>query len=431
MVWYEGFDGSKVLEFPPAEVDAFKIDYFGFMPEANRRNNILRTKGIFKKVEPLKAYFVAALDDPDKTQIFLAPAVGYNMYNSLMIGGAYYNHSVFEKKFETELLPMYAIGNTTLAGMGAMRLNLRPNKLFSKIKLEVKASRFAYEQNVFTNNYNKISPLLGLEFKKKRPTSEWSHKLGYRYVQICRQITSYELNHSDSIYKPVQKNSNYGVHDILWQTERENALYPFSAKVNFQTGNDVQKISVTLVQKLFVSRSRYFEVRAFAGKMFYMNSASPVDYRFRTSGWIGSNDYLYDYLYVGRTEPYGLAANQFTEVDGAFKIYTPLGQTADWIAAVNVKSPRLFKLPLLVYADFGTCAKDGLAGYNSFMCDAGLDIILARDICEVFVPLYISKNIQTVNNLSPYGVDFLHQIRFTLNLYKLNPFSILRQSIPL
>ncbi|MGZ3863979.1 MAG: M1 family metallopeptidase [Bacteroidia bacterium] len=428
MIWYEGFEGSKILEFPPVEMDAFKIDYFNFMPEVNRKNNTIRTHGLFKKTEPLKASLIASLDDPDKTQMFFSPALSYNMYNGLMAGLAYYNHTVFEKKFETELVPMYATGNNDISGLAGFHFNLHPDKVFSSITLHAKAGRFAYEQNVFTNNYNKFTGEVDFEFKNKSYRSPFTHKFGYRYVEVMKEFTNYLLDTTTLDYRPFKDNFNYGVHDFVYLFSRSDALRPFNFKLNFQAGNDVQKISLTYNAKFYVSRSHYFEVRAFAGKMLYMNPYSMVDYRFRTSGWTGSNDYLYDYSYVGRSEYNGFPAAQFSEVDGAFKTYTPLGQTADWIGAINIKSPRIFKLPLLIYADFATTATDGFApGQSNFLYNAGVDIIIARDICELFIPLSVSKNIEDVNNLNK--VDFVHQIRFVFNLNKVNPFTILKQLV--
>lgn len=436
MIWYDGFEGSKVLEFPSAEIDAFKIDYFGFIPEVNRRNNTLRTKGIFRKVEPLNVKLFASLDNPDKTQIFISPAAAYNMYNGFMLGGAYYNHTVFDKRFETEIVPMYAFKNNDVTGLANFRLNFHPDNVFGDIIFSLKASRFAFEEDIVSHSYNKISPGASFELKKKRETSLYKHRFAYRYVHIQKEYTNYYFDAADTTNYSFKDNFSYGVHDILYQLNNANALTPFSLRVNFQTGNDVQKISLTFNQKFYLNQNKYFEIRAFAGKMLYMNTAPNhplVDYRFRTCGWTGSNDYLYDYSYLGRSEVYGLAANQFSEVDGNFKIYSPLGQSADWIAALNIKSPRVFKLPLMFYADLGTCANDGLVlSGDNFLYNAGLNIILIKDICEVYVPMIVSKNIQDANNTAFYsigGIDFWHQIRFTLNLNRANPFSLLKQSI--
>jgi hypothetical protein len=431
MVWYDGFEGSKVLEFPPAEIDAFKIDYFEFMPEANRSNNTLRTRGLFRKCEPLQVKLVAALDNPSKTQAFLAPAAAYNLYNGLMLGAAYYNHAIFEKNLETELVPMYAFGDKGITGLANVHLNLHPKKLLQHLSFDVKAARFAYGQDVYTNYYNRVAPGLTFELKPKAASSPLSHRMGYRYVQVFRQFTDYVATDTAlTAYAPVQADLAYGVHDLLYQFTKSTALYPFTARLNLQAGTDVQKITLSLVQKIYINSTKYLELRLFGGNIFYMRTggAGAIDYRLRMTGWRGYNDYLYDYSYFGRSETYGLAANQFTETDGAFKAYSALGQTTKWLVAMNVKSPKFARLPLLLYADAGACASDGFgAGQDPFMYNAGLDIVIGRDFCEIFVPLLLSKNMQDNNTLN--GIDFIHQVRFTFNLHRANPFGILRQAV--
>src|SRR5882757_2882603 len=59
-VWYNGFPNKtkRVVEFPPSEIDEFRIDYGEYIPEINRKNNSMRTHGLLKKAEPLKLSFV-------------------------------------------------------------------------------------------------------------------------------------------------------------------------------------------------------------------------------------------------------------------------------------------------------------------------------------------------------------------------------------
>jgi hypothetical protein len=426
MVWYDGFKGSKTLLFPPAEITSFKIDYNEIMPDINRKNNTIRTNGPFKKREPFKLEFIAALDNPYKTQIFYSPIMGYNMYNGYMLGLAYYNHAFFEKKLETEIAPMYAFGNKDISGLANARLNLHPKSIFSTINIGFKSQRFAYRQydgsiNGTVSSYNKFAPYINLDFKKKHATSLLQQRLTYRYVEIMNGAVA-------------QQNYNYGVHDITYQLSNNHSLYPTLIKVNGQANADMQKVSVTLTQKIFVSKTHFFEIRAFAGKMFYQNSTSSVDYRFRISGWNGGNDYLYDNLYFGRGEPNGLSSAQFTETEGAFKVYTILGQSSDWVATLNIKSPKIFKLPLLFYADIGTCASDGWGPVvpnqsQTLFYDAGIDIVIYRDVFEIFVPLVISQNIQNNNTLNGVSNNLFQQIRFVLNLNKVNPFTLIKQAV--
>ncbi|HKC69917.1 MAG TPA: M1 family aminopeptidase, partial [Bacteroidia bacterium] len=421
MVWYDGFEGTKTLVFPPSDVTSFRIDYNETMPDINRKNNTIKTRGLLKKREPIKPEFITAIDNPYKTQLFYTPIMGYNLYNGYMLGLAYYNHSLFEKKVETEMAPMYAFGNKNLAGMANIKSNLHPKNIFSTINIGIKVQRFAYEQNVFTNNYNKFAPYINLDFKKKYAASPFQHRVTYRYVEIVKDVLGADNN---------QHTINYGVNDILYQFANSNALYPTLIKVNGQANADMQKISVTLLQKIFINKTKYFEIRAFVGKMVLQNQNTSIGYYFKLSGTRGDNDYMYDNLYFGRAEQQGLAAAQFIENDGAFKVYTYLGQTNNWLTTLNIKSPKLFKLPLLVYADFGACAPDGVgSSYKNIFYDAGIDIVLYRDIFEIFVPLGISKNIQDLNTLIGTKNGIFQQIRFVLNLNKINPFSVLKQEI--
>jgi hypothetical protein len=432
MVWYDGFEGTKTFLFPPAEITSFRIDYNEVMPDINRKNNTIKTHGLLKKREPIKPEFIAAIDNPYKTQLFYSPIMGYNLYNGYMLGLAYYNHVLLEKKLETDVAPMYAFGNKNITGMANAKLNLHPTGIFSTINIGVKAQRFAYEQNVFANNYNKLAPYINLDFKKKYATSLFQHRLTYRYVYIQKQITRYEENALNNGYNAVQQNINYGVHDILYQFANSSTLYPMLVKVNGQMNSDMQKISITLVQKIFVNKTKFFEIRAFAGIMNLQNQNTTVPYYFKLSGTKGDNDYMYDNLYFGRAEQQGLAAAQFTENDGAFKVYTFLGQTNNWLTTLNIKSPKLFKLPLLLYADIGACAPNAaLLSNQTFFYDAGIDIVLYRDVFEIFVPLGISKNIQDNNTLNGTKIGIFQQIRFVLNLNsnKINPFGLIKQAV--
>ena len=69
-VWIDGFEGSKTVPYINGGYDHIRIDYFGEMPETNRKNNIYKTKGIFKKWEPLKLQLIGSLYHPEKHKFF-------------------------------------------------------------------------------------------------------------------------------------------------------------------------------------------------------------------------------------------------------------------------------------------------------------------------------------------------------------------------
>jgi hypothetical protein len=115
-----------------------------------------------------------------------------------------------------------------------------------------------------------------------------------------------------------------------------------------------------------------------------------------------------------------LPAAQFTENDGAFKIASPLGQTAKWLVAINIKSPKIGKLPLKLYADVGTSEFNESLYKDKFLYNAGLDLCLWKNIIEVYIPFAYSNDIKTYLATNNKG-NFFDTVRFTLNLHNINP----------
>jgi len=429
MVIYDGFKDKQVLDFPSIEADYFKIDYMEDMPEINRKNNTIRTSGLFKKVEPLKLQFLSSLDNPNKTQLFYSPVAGWNNYNKWMVGMAFYNTTVIPKKFEYELMPMYSFGTNDIAGYGRLTYNIYPkNKLFQQISLGTTTTRYAYSTNPITTNFNKIAPELNIEFKKKNATSPYTHKLRYRNITILQDNYNVHVQ-TDSAgstvtYSPTSTTKNFN--DITYSFAKKDPIKPFSVKVDLQQGENMCKTSVTGNYSInFREKHKGFDIRFFAGTFLGTSAANAGAYRFRLSGQRGYQDYLYDNVYLGRTETSGTLANQFTETDGAFKFYSPLGQTSQWITAVNLKSSLgNIKLPVNLYADIGMTGADGRTG-ETVLYDGGASLILAKNIFEIYFPVLICKGFQdykTANNLK-----YIETIRFMLNLNLLNPFDLIKK----
>jgi hypothetical protein len=79
-LWYGGFTGRMDVLFPEGNYDAFRIDARMDMPELNRQNNTVKTSGLFRHMEKLRLQWLGSVDDPQRTQLFFAPAFGVNNY---------------------------------------------------------------------------------------------------------------------------------------------------------------------------------------------------------------------------------------------------------------------------------------------------------------------------------------------------------------
>jgi hypothetical protein len=417
MVIYDGFEGNQTISFPTSDIDYFKIDYVEDMPETNRNNNIIRTTGIFKKVEPLKFQFLGSLDNPNKSQLFFTPVAGWNNYNRWMFGLSLYNNIAPEKKVEFQLMPMYSSATNDFAGYGRVMLNFFSNgSLIQNISVGITGTRYAYTNIPFNLNFNKIAPELFIEFKKKNLRSTFKNTLRYRNINI---ITDSGV----PIYSRKTSTSNFN--ELTYTFSKKDAITPFSISLNLLQSENIFKTSLTANYSYkYKEKNKSFDVRFFAGTFMGSSPKSTSDYRFRISGQRGYQDYLYDNIYLGRTETEGVLANQFTETDGAFKFYSAIGQSSKWITALNLKSSLgNMKIPLSLFADIGTTEFDGILK-NKLLYDAGICVSIRKNIFEIYFPLFICKDFESYKRAN--DLQYGETIRFTLNLNLLNPFDLVR-----
>jgi hypothetical protein len=433
-VWYNGIPNKtkRVIEFPPSEVDEFRIDYGEYIPEINRKNNSMRTHGLFKKAEPLKLSFVGAMDNPRYNQLYYLPIAGYNVYNKFMLGCAFYNYSFLQKKVEFTLAPMYAFGTKTPVGFAEIARNILPRKgSIQQITVSAKAKSFAYDKfnPAFINdaygthfgsqdlNYYKLSAMVDLEFKKKNPLSKITQHIGYTTNAIMADQVSPEFKPA-SIAITNALNTTI-INNLFYTIENKRIINPFNAAFNAQHNDRFVKLSGEVNYSLTFQKDNSLDIRLFAGAFAYKANTFNNDYRFRMSGMNGYQDYLYDYNYLGRNETQGVPFSQFVENDGAFKVWTPLGQSSKWLVSLNLKSPKVGKIPLKLFVDIGASEFNESLLNNRVLYDAGIDICLWKNILEIYIPVIYSTDIK--NALKANNKSFFDTIRFTLNLHNIKP----------
>lgn len=434
-VWYNGIPDKtkRVIEFPPSEVDEFRIDYGEYIPEINRKNNSMRTKGLFKKAEPLKLSFAGSADNPRYNQLNYLPIAGYNTHNKFMLGCAFYNYSFLQKKVEFTLAPMYAFGTRSPVGFAEIAWNILPRKSFIRqITLSSKAKTFAYQRydasylndaygtnfNSQDLNYYKVAGTVDLELKKKNPLSKINQHIGYTTNVLMTENISAELKPT-SIALTNALNTTV-INNLYYTLENKRVINPFYTIISAQHNDRFVKLSGEINYAITFAKNNSLDIRLFAGAFAYTADNFHEDYRFRMSGYSGSQDYLYDYNYIGRNEINGVPFAQFVEGDGAFKTFTYLGQSSKWLLALNLKSPTVKKIPLRLFADIGTSEfNEGMLNQR-VLYDAGVNICLWKNIFEIYIPVLYSSDIKT--NLKAIGKDnFFDTIRFTLNLHNINP----------
>ncbi|MBL4657301.1 MAG: M1 family metallopeptidase, partial [Flavobacteriales bacterium] len=154
--WYEGFDKKKQFTVSAGDYDALKIDFLKDIPEVNRRNNTLKTSGLFKKLEPLKLQVLTSFENSDRTQLFWTPVVGWNEYDHFMPGLAFYNSVLPARKFEYLIMPLYSTSSETILGSAKLGHTWYPSSTFQNIGLTAGGSRYSNGNRVLGLNSDSI-----------------------------------------------------------------------------------------------------------------------------------------------------------------------------------------------------------------------------------------------------------------------------------
>ena len=409
------FSNRKSVTLPYSGKGKLILDYEYSLPETNVKNNDIRTYGLFRRAAPLRFRFLGEVEDPYRSQIFFAPAFGFNCYDGAMAGVSFYNSLFPFRWLNWNITPLYSFKTQSLAGTALLEFS-HSLKMKTPVALHfsLPVRSFAYDFPAQTESshylrYLRVAPQFRVTYGKKLEGSAESVYLRkeeppnpYTTSLIPTVIDRWFLN-----YKLAFKN--------------QNPRQSLRLLLNLEQGKFFLKSSVTA--ELFFPYSgkrKGFSIRTFAGYFLQQQWGFYGNHNFRMAGWQGSRDYQYEGLFPGRSESAGLWSHQFMERDGAFKVMTYLGQSNNWLVAVNLKAALPLKIPLGVFADFGTYtdAKNIFPGSNTIPYDAGVMLTIIRNGFEIYFPLLMSADIK--ENSSLIHETYFEKIRFTLSLEKLS-----------
>ncbi|RMG79604.1 MAG: M1 family peptidase, partial [Bacteroidetes bacterium] len=365
-VWLDGFDKKQTVDFQ-GDYDLIKIDATNDIPEINRRNNTVKTKGLLKKTEPFRLQFLGSIENPNKTSLYWMPSAGWNNYDKTFLGLALYNTVFPIKNFNWFIAPNYSFATKMPVGIFAADYRIYSHKsIFHLIKVGVKGKQFSFlNDNVNFAYYSRINPYLHIDFKKYHARSNVQHKLKLSSVYVTNQIKNKQLEQFS--------NQTYDwYHRVVYTLENNHTLFPFDYSLQLEQHSDFVKASFEYNQYISYSDATGMNIRLFAGKFLQNNSSMPY-YNWRMDGSAASiggysYDYAYDYYLLGRTENSGLLSQQMIFNQGGFKAPTSSGSSNDWLASLNISSDIHEKLPFQIFADAG------MSSTQNFMYDAGISL---------------------------------------------------------
>ena len=118
--------GSKVSLAHPdvAGVDRWVLDHERVTLDYDRRNNSRQTR-LFGGVEPFQLRLLSRLENPEQTQVFWMPALGWNAHNGPMAGLVIHNLMLPPRDFTYQWTPLFSANAEGVDFGGILNLDWR------------------------------------------------------------------------------------------------------------------------------------------------------------------------------------------------------------------------------------------------------------------------------------------------------------------
>jgi hypothetical protein len=416
----------------------------------------LETKGSLqppvKKAVRLTSYF--NLKETSKYQyISVAPAVGYNLYDGLQLGGLIHNYQLPLPRLQFLAAPLFGIKSKTLNGLMRASYNWYKDGPVRHLELGAAASSFSTDEFTpagaarLNMKFRKVAPFIRLNLRQP-PLSNTKKQLLLKWYFInedeldFRQVIS-GADTSDMISK---RRGSYQLGEFKYIVRSTRALYPYQADLSLQYHKDFIRASITGNYFYnYASNKGGIKVRWFAGKFIYTKRGDEFRgfeterFHLNLTGARGYEDYTYSNYFVGRNEFEGFASQQLMMRDGGFKVGTDLldskvGKTDDWLAALNftVHIPDLSdRLPVKLFFDIGTNAEGWQknAEATRFVYDAGIQVSLFKETINVYLPVLYSSVYKNYFRSTLGEQRFLKTISFSIDIQDISLRKINRELV--
>lgn len=433
------------------------LDFKASMQQSSNKNlnelfSKLYTKGLLvpEKTKTAKLSLLYNLHETGKyNYINISPAVGYNNYDKVMVGGLIHNYSLPLNKFHFIAGALYATGSKKVNGFGRASFNVYKQAWH----LEASTSFINFTQNDFKPANN---PQLYLGVKRFAPAVKLTlfdkdATAGKHFTFLLKSffINEDELRFTtirtptDTFERASTVASNRLINRLSISMSDARVLYPYNITLSADQGKQFLRAGLTAKYFFnFADGVSGMSARFFAGKFFYLTSKTfntqfaNDRYFLNMTGPKGNEDYTYSDYFIGRNEFEKWQSQQMMERDGFFKVNTDLlgekvGKTDDWLTSLNLVTDvpdninplRVlpFKVPLKVFADIGTYAeawKDNPAT-GRFVYDAGIQFSIFRSIINIYVPVLYSKVYKDYYKSTISQNRFLKTISFNIDLSQL------------
>ncbi len=407
---------------------------------------------------------------PEVRNHCLLPAIGWNQYDRLMLGLAFFNTRKPEPKWRYTLVPMFSFGRKAVSGIADISYNTKVGSYFKTLRLGVSALSFRSDKTSTISAdpniplFHVLKPYGIMELSSPKRGNKYSS-----FVEITGLISlesNIIFNNTPDFYFGYRLNYNAfkqrPASSLEFKTGFESVNF-YDPWINNAVGRFQTEAKYTWNYISAIKKQRSIEVRGYLGTVFKISSGrslgvySPM--HIMLSGASGNQDIFCDQYFIGRSAggssdnnslvgqyDYTTGGQQRMDNMGGMGTATFLGSQGI-LKSVNI-SVGLPNVPSAIRLFFDGAWQESqkITHWNlapirfgpSFY-DAG--IMLRTGILKISLPLLMNENlakslgtIDRTNTLPSFVFPTYKQqlqrgIRFSLNI-PLNSGLVLKKSLP-
>lgn len=395
-----------------------------------------------------------------KHTLFALPALGYNQYNQLMLGGILHNYTLAPEKFQFLLAPLYSTNLGDLNGLARFSYRFAGKGKIQSVVASLNVAHFATKEskdslnNQVAENFSKVVPAFRFYFKhpSRSTLQTWIDVKSTLIFE--KQFTDYasKTGSTDGIVYPTASATAFRyVSEISFNTNNSRVLYPYDYQVQFQHGSSFYRFNITGNYFFNYPKGGGLKARVFAAQFGFIgdNTSEAFRYQPKLLSGNGDDDYTYSEYFIGRSASggnpdfpvanKGLGLQQLMiRNTGGLKFRLDQfsgvhGYSSKWVAAINLSTsipekiiPKV--LPLSIFLDIGTYAEawEKNASTGKFLYTSGLQLSLFKNALQIFAPILYSSDFSDQLSSVPDEDTFLKKLFFTIDLHQLS----LRKIIP-
>lgn len=419
-------------ELPWPNVDRIRLDATDRTLDIDRRNNSVRSRGLFRRAAPLQWKWLPVVEKDDQRTIQCTPLPAWNGNDGLQFGLAAYNTAFPSQRTEWVFAPLYGTVSERLGGAARIEhhFDRLRSPLFQNITLGLSArSASEFRDNTDLMWFGKLSPYLHLDLHREPLSRPWEHRISARGVHLQNEARSTgtdgtTLRGSDSRFYT----------EVQYRAENKSKLHRSLVLPTVTREARFLRASLELRQAFALNdRNDEIRFRAFMGTFLWKRNDRLYNGLHAWGLTWGTQDMLYDHAYLERNARDAFTARQYHTQQGAFKTPFLQGGSETWIGALNMEMDVPISLPLALFGSVGMVpitriTPDGRSTATATYYEAGVGIIAVRDVLEVWIPLVVSDRIADEEKFLDRTIT--DRIRFIFALEKLDPTRILRNLKP-